>query len=950
MKRIPLSLYMSCAPGGSTLRSCQAAFVILLLIASHGGHTMAAPTPKPSPNLTIESSSSLPGLRLQLSCEEPSGIFWDRDTLATQTAVLLSLRVHNDLPQKRSVGLAWRVTDAEGKVLLRKNTRFEVAGNGLVHRRELFNPPARGAYRLTVDGSSKRSGADDASHAELPFAVVSAPAPGFRPRSFFALDAPALVGSAELDFYQRIGARVLRSPLTPDVAGSAALDQQMRLRWDRSLATMAVLPLPPHAGENADLMGTRRIASLIARYPGIQTWEIVDPLGPEEMLNIARAARAARPGVVLLSASPDQGVLPVSSPEALDGATVAMPPLPGTHPAAFLRGLLTSNNRARAAGLQSFHARENPTLQTATPTSPTAAAGALVAEHVLSVMSGASGMSAALETGVSTKSPGAMAPQGPGSDGSLARAAAFAAMTRLLEDTSLHSDLYPSSPALWGALFKGRSASIAVLWTAREEERGRLSAQLPQAEVLDVYGNTLARSRGKTITVTLGPVPVYVVSRAPLYTTWRALRNANINGFRPLAAQALPFTQRITATSSASKLSLRVRLQNISIGTKSGTLHVTPPAGWTLAHDNLKFLLGPGESRVYQFAVAQAAPNADGTYPVVVTAQEKRGRWQWQQTLRTATATNVRRGYPLNVDGDLRDWNDAVWMEMKSSANAAVSARVALRWDGGRLYIAARVQESSLRPRGAGNSDYLFWRDYDALQIAFGTRDGPNSSPTRGPFHDTDYGFLLSPFAALSDGTIEGRLLRLSSPTVAFDSLRDRTRWGGVVPAARCVVRRLPERNLSIYEASLPLSAMPDLEPLRRANSDAPIRFSWILHNNEGAPLDWSEAASVFPWWGNTSSFAPAQNLYLAAQTPLGFTVNGPVDAGPSISSTPSTAPIRRKPLRRPPPMRRPQPPGDEVERLPPPPPYTAPMPPSMLPPAAPPPGRPLPPSIPGDR
>ena len=949
------------APTGSTRRAVKCA-AVLMLVALRGTPTLAAPAESSAPRAAVAALPQLPGLRLQLSCEEPSGILWDRQTLATQTAVLLSLRVYNDLPQARSVGLSWRVVDATGKVLLRKNARFEVAGNSLVHRRELFDPPSRGAYRLLVDGAAKRRGTDDDAHAEMPFAIVTAPEPGLRPRSFFALDAPALVGSSELDFYQRIGARVLRSPLTADVAGSAALDQQMRSRWDRNLATLAVLSLPPRdAADNFGLMGTSRFASLIARYPSIQSWEIAANLPPAELLNITRAARAARPGAVLYGALPAQGVLPAGDAEALDGITVAMPPITGeTHPAAYLRALLAHQNQVRAAGLKSFHVRENAPSRNAAPRSAADAAAALVTAHILAVMSGASGMSAPLEAGDAT------GPQNIAGDHRMARAAAFAAMTDLLEDTSFHSDLFAASPTMWGALFKGRAASIAVLWASREEDRGRLRAQLPKAEVLDVFGNTIARSRGKSLVVPLSSMPIYIVSRAPLYETWRALRNAAVDDLPPLAAQALPFTQRVTTTTTnttATKLVLRVRLQNISTRARSGTLRVTPPAGWTLAQDDVKFLLGAGESRVYQFPVLQAMTDAGNLYDVTMMALEKRGRWQWRQTLRTATATNVRRGYPLILDGDLRDWSDAAWMELKPTETAsAVSARVAVRWDARRLYIAARVQEPALRPRRAGNGDYPFWHGYDALQIAFGTRAASTANPARGVFHDTDYGFLLSPFAALPDGSIDGRVLVLSNPTTAFDHLRDQTRWGGAVPGARCVVRRLAAQNLTIYEASWPLSAMPDLAPSQRAASGAPVRFSWILHSDENAALQWSRATSVFPWWGNTNSFAPASELYLAAQTPLGFTANGPIDPGPQTGSTPSTAITGRRPYRRSPPVRLPRPRRDEVEKLPPPPlyrapastyprtrppSYTTPMSPSMLPPAAPPPGRPLPPSAP---
>jgi hypothetical protein len=63
---------------------------------------------------------------------------------------------------------------------------------------------------------------------------------------------------------------------------------------------------------------------------------------------------------------------------------------------------------------------------------------------------------------------------------------------------------------------------------------------------------------------------------------------------------------------------------------------------------------------------------------------------------------------------------------------------------------------------------------------------------------------------------------------------------------------------------------MPTLRPALRSSRDMAVRFSWILHNDEGRALQWSRVNDVFPWWHNTGSFLPAQGVFLAAQVPLG--------------------------------------------------------------------------------
>jgi hypothetical protein len=98
--------------------------------------------------------------------------------------------------------------------------------------------------------------------------------------------------------------------------------------------------------------------------------------------------------------------------------------------------------------------------------------------------------------------------------------------------------------------------------------------------------------------------------------------------------------------------------------------------------------------------------------------------------------------------------------------------------------------------------------------------------------------------------------------------------------------------QITTYEASLPLNEMPTLRPASRSARDMAVRFSWILHNDEGRALQWSRANEVFPWWQNTGSFLPAQHVSLAAQVPLGFTQMGAVDEGSALPVTlPSTPP-----------------------------------------------------------
>jgi hypothetical protein len=98
---------------------------------------------------------------------------------------------------------------------------------------------------------------------------------------------------------------------------------------------------------------------------------------------------------------------------------------------------------------------------------------------------------------------------------------------------------------------------------------------------------------------------------------------------------------------------------------------------------------------------------------------------------------------------------------------------------------------------------------------------------------------------------------------------------------------RRDESGATFYEAALPLSEMPSLCPQNRGARDIPVRFSWIVHTDEGPVLEWSEATNVFGWWRNPGSFWPPTYLPLAAQTTLGFSVA----PAPLNLAQPNTAP-----------------------------------------------------------
>ena len=741
---------------------------------------------------TVNSSS----LRLQLDNEEPTFVYSERNTLRTQTPIAWGLRAWNDLNLERKVVLSWRVSDAFGKVLQRDSEKFTLPPNGIIRRRQLFEPQRLGAYRIDVEARAERKGADETTRATFSFAIVASPAPFSNTssplsRPFFDLASRPPRAANEDNFLRRVGVN------------------------DTGLSSGAL--------------------------PADMTTTLPYPQGLRDGGNAQGSGEGANWNRTLLAA---QKVSPV------------------------------------------FVVRDNVPAGT----SAIRAAASLVKCGVLAKAAGA--------TAVNTRLPS------PTSDAEtrLTCAASWSQMARLLEGATPEGALYPNSPVVQGSGFRIGSSRIAVLWSdGNNGSSTRLVARLAGARVFDLFGNEIARSDGDKLVVPLSSHPVYVLADVSRAQSQRAWQTAALKDLPVLGVQVLPFTQAVSSA-NAKDLAVRVRVQNVGIVPFKGNFRVSPPKDWKLVNSRENLQLAPGETRVLSFPVAAATSNVEDTYSIATQASGKAGGGKWKQDARVATIARVRSN-AINVDGTLNEWGNASWME----ANSPVArAQVALSFDDTNVYIACRVRELQLQVRPETTNEYSFWEG-NALQLAFGMRDGEEARPAAGAFRDTDYGLLLSPFATSSDGQILGRALRLWSPQVGFETSRDLVRWGGVVAGARCNITRDERNKITSYEASIPLSSVPELRPQRRAEINQTVRFTWIYHTGNAVvvpnaddalesasvqnSLEWSRVANVFPWWRNTGSLMPSKNLYLAAQVPVGFTLNSPTRNNPTATPTPTPTP-----------------------------------------------------------
>jgi hypothetical protein len=373
---------------------------------------------RPSSVSRLQTALAQPALRLQLSSEQPSGIYFERDTLRTRTALVFSLRAWNDESTERPVTLWWRIEDAAGKTWWKTKTTVPVGARNFVLRREAWEAPQLGAYRLRIDAQATGSRKESAQ-LDWPFAVVSAPRPSYRPRSFLrflrrlswaktnsiSMRAPVFASCVRRGLFPR--RRRCRSPKwryrfdeqRPGTYGT--LDVQMQERLKRKIATWGVLPVAaPDAGDVAGPFSARassaswarELSALVPRYNTMARWEVFRAPSALPMMPASDGAlrRLSLKAPLLLPLSTQNNAAMAS---ASDGLVVSLPlddrnSVEGrpANSATTLRALLWAQRRAAR---RPFHIVQNEDISEH-PKEDRAldAAGFMVQRFVLGVVSG----------------------------------------------------------------------------------------------------------------------------------------------------------------------------------------------------------------------------------------------------------------------------------------------------------------------------------------------------------------------------------------------------------------------------------------------------------------------------------------------------------------------------------------------------------------------------------
>ncbi|WP_335972448.1 hypothetical protein [Streptomyces sp. CA2R106] len=308
---------------------------------------------------------------------------------------------------------------------------------------------------------------------------------------------------------------------------------------------------------------------------------------------------------------------------------------------------------------------------------------------------------------------------------------AYSAMTSLLEDAKLESELYPDAKSTWGFLFrgadgKGRAALYAdQLYDGTEEHQsaghtGTLTLDGARGvRVYDYLGRQLADGSSAEVTLPLRPWEVLYFDSdlTPAALKTLLTRGACFAYDTPLKISPLSFVKPLDATSA-----IEVRVENTTPHPLDARLRVTPPPGWQLAPAvSPSVRLAPGQARTLSFPVKAFAVSDSNRYPVGYEATVA-GRPEAHQTGTQDVQVAYLPFRSITVGGSASQWNGVIPVTLTSTTAAGDTKSYAFQaaWDQSFLYVRAVVEDDvQLSHVPFGDNAYLFPFQADSIQLAF---------------------------------------------------------------------------------------------------------------------------------------------------------------------------------------------------------------------------------------
>lgn len=425
----------------------------------------------------------------------------------------------------------------------------------------------------------------------------------------------------------------------------------------------------------------------------------------------------------------------------------------------------------------------------------------------------------------------------------------------------------------------------------------------------DLAGNPLYLGQ-KAVTLPMNIFPTYITCAKGPAAAAQRLKQARLEGKRPVEILPRDFTRPLAAKGSA----LAVAVHNCLNRPVTGKLAVQAPKGITLKSMELPVYLAAGETKVLSFEIATATPAASNAYRFGFLFTSDAGNASYQEVLNVVAVPKGAK----TIDGNLDDWKDVPgitvvaglekadiaesirrpWLDLKDKKPDGSFAEVKLAWDENFLYVAALVnnptpQMDKPRLQGRDENQYFHskasdlrtpYKEFlakgrsfaevphvyckspyhdmpfagDRLQIGLDVTEGwhdlaPTTDRVPYGFHavpDTDYEYSLY---LCGDGKSE--LWRLLAPGVPrmhdFPRQPRGQRTTGPVPGAKHVVRQ--DGKTRIYELAIPRQELGELA----LKAGTTCGFTFRIGNNKGPSIDYgldkavtkTNGLTLHPYW-----------------------------------------------------------------------------------------------------
>ncbi len=266
-----------------------------------------------------------------------------------------------------------------------------------------------------------------------------------------------------------------------------------------------------------------------------------------------------------------------------------------------------------------------------------------------------------------------------------------------------------------------------------------------------------------------------------------------------------------------------VVVQNLREAPYEGRLVMKPPDGWRLEPPERRIALKGGETQRVPFSVAKGANLDSNRYPVEMIAT---GSDSSVCVRRQEVACASAPFFKPKIDGRTGDWDDAIPVTFVVGGKRTV---VRTYWNRDEFCLLVEVEEDKLVGYSKGGGEF------DAVQLALARHDAPAALRPDGKAARCEF--------LLASGRSTDKCFLLAAPDTPLSATQEaRELLGLELKGARLVVRR--SGGLTRYEAALPLSALPGIEPTEGRE----FCFSALVHDPDGTGLrDLGEAAGLWP-------------------------------------------------------------------------------------------------------